>query len=103
VKRPPPGESPPEASGERLVRVGWTERHLVRLSPLRAPQHCRCERHGQRHYDGCAKIVAIHEVGHSLGIAYYSNCNSIMYTNPAACAAAVTSCDAQAAAELYPY
>ncbi len=50
-----------------------------------------------------AKTVAIHEVGHSLGFAHHGNCNSIMYTNPTACAANITSCDAQAVAELYPY
>ncbi|MCY1023811.1 matrixin family metalloprotease [Pyxidicoccus sp. MSG2] len=57
------------------------------------------------YYSGAhyAKTVAIHEVGHSLGFAHYGNCNSIMYTDPTQCAAATTSCDAQAAGELYPY
>lgn len=49
-----------------------------------------------------AKTVAIHEVGHSIGFHHHGNCNSIMYTNPTACAANITSCDAQAASELYP-
>jgi hypothetical protein len=57
------------------------------------------------YYSGAhyAKTVAIHEVGHSIGFNHHSNCNSIMYTDPTQCAAATTSCDAQAAAELYPY
>ncbi|WP_141591585.1 matrixin family metalloprotease [Myxococcus sp. AB056] len=50
-----------------------------------------------------AKTVAIHEVGHSIGFAHHGNCNSIMYTDPTVCAATTSSCDAQAAAELYPY
>lgn len=56
--------------------------------------------HSGAHY---AKTVAIHEVGHTIGFAHHSNCNSIMYTDPTQCTAAATSCDAQAAAELYPY
>ncbi len=56
--------------------------------------------HSGAHY---AKTVTLHEIGHSLGIAHHGNCNSIMYTNPTACAANITSCDAQKAAELYPY
>jgi hypothetical protein len=50
-----------------------------------------------------AKTVALHEVGHSIGINHHGNCNSIMYTDPTQCTAALTTCDAQAAAELYPY
>ncbi|MCY1078056.1 matrixin family metalloprotease [Archangium lansingense] len=50
-----------------------------------------------------AKTVTLHEIGHSLGFYHHSNCNSIMYTDPTQCTAALTSCDAQAAAELYPY
>ncbi|WP_426751569.1 matrixin family metalloprotease [Myxococcus sp. Y35] len=49
------------------------------------------------------KTVTLHEIGHSLGFNHHRDCNSIMYSNPTVCAAAVTSCDAQAAAELYPY
>ncbi|WP_225409505.1 matrixin family metalloprotease [Stigmatella hybrida] len=49
------------------------------------------------------KTVTIHEIGHSLGLNHHWDCNSIMYSQPTACAAAVTSCDAQAASELYPY
>lgn len=50
-----------------------------------------------------AKTVALHEVGHTLGFAHYWNCNSIMYTNPTVCRASLTSCDAQAASEVYRY
>jgi hypothetical protein len=50
-----------------------------------------------------AKTVTLHEIGHSLGFAHHGNCNSIMYTDPTQCAANLTTCDAQAAAELYPY
>ncbi|MFP2931873.1 matrixin family metalloprotease [Pyxidicoccus sp. 3LG] len=50
-----------------------------------------------------AKTVAIHEVGHSIGFHHHPNCNSIMYIDPTQCAATTTSCDAQAAGELYPY
>ncbi|MCP3166043.1 matrixin family metalloprotease [Myxococcus qinghaiensis] len=56
--------------------------------------------HSGAHY---AKTVSIHEVGHSLGLAHHGNCNSIMYSSPTQCAATTTTCDAQAAAELYPY
>jgi hypothetical protein len=56
--------------------------------------------HSGAHY---AKTVTLHEIGHSLGINHLGNCNSIMYTNPTACAANLTTCDAQMAAELYPY
>ena len=50
-----------------------------------------------------AKAVSLHEVGHSLGIAHLGNCSSIMYTDPTQCAATISTCDAQMAAELYPY
>jgi len=50
-----------------------------------------------------AKTVTLHEIGHSLGFAHHGNCNSIMYTDPTQCTAALTSCDAQAAGERYPY
>jgi hypothetical protein len=50
-----------------------------------------------------AKTVAIHEVGHSIGFNHHPNCNSIMYSDATQCAATTTSCDAQAAGELYPY
>ena len=50
-----------------------------------------------------AKTVAIHEVGHSIGFNHHGSCASIMYTDPTRCAANITTCDAQAAAELYPY
>jgi hypothetical protein len=56
--------------------------------------------HSGAHY---AKTVAIHEVGHSIGFAHHGSCSSIMYTDPTRCAAATTTCDAQAASELYPY
>ena len=55
---------------------------------------------------GQAKAVAIHEVGHSLGFNHrgaMGDCTSIMNGNPSVCAAALTSCDVQAAAEVYPY
>ena len=50
-----------------------------------------------------AKSVTVHEIGHSLGFNHHRDCNSIMYYSPTTCGSAVTSCDAQAAAELYPY
>ena len=50
-----------------------------------------------------AKTVTLHEIGHSLGINHHGSCNSIMYTDPTQCAANLTTCDAQMAAELYPY
>ena len=50
-----------------------------------------------------SKTLTLHEIGHTLGIGHHTDCNSIMYTDPTQCAAALTSCDAQAAAELYPY
>jgi hypothetical protein len=55
---------------------------------------------------GQAKAVAIHEVGHSIGFDHRGgsgDCTSIMNPNPAACGAALTYCDAQAAAQVYPY
>ncbi|RKI72678.1 hypothetical protein D7X55_06890 [Corallococcus sp. AB049A] len=50
-----------------------------------------------------AKSVSVHEIGHTLGIAHHWDCNSIMYSSPTVCGSAVTSCDAQVAAELYRY
>lgn len=50
-----------------------------------------------------AKTVATHEIGHVLGFNHHPDCNSIMRSNPTLCAANITTCDMQAAAELYPY
>ena len=50
-----------------------------------------------------AMSVSVHEIGHTLGIAHHWDCNSIMYSSPTVCGSAVTSCDAQVAAELYRY
>ena len=50
-----------------------------------------------------AKTVSTHEIGHVLGLNHHKDCNSIMYYNPTACAANITTCDMQAVAERYPY
>ncbi len=49
------------------------------------------------------KTVSTHEIGHVLGLNHHKDCNSIMYYNPTACAANITTCDMQAVSERYPY